>query len=58
MQIRNSDYDYEELRNHAIPVYEARLQVDKKESELPNHVNMKLVNELVAAINEQALKVV
>ena len=58
MQIRNSDYDYEELRNHVIPVYEARLQVDKKESELPNHVNMKLVNELVAAINEQALKVV
>lgn len=58
MQIRNSDYDYEELRNHVIPVYEARLQVDKKESELPNHVNMKLVNELVAAISEQALKVV
>lgn len=58
MQIRNSDYDYEELRNHVIPVYEARLQVDKKESELPDHVNMKLVNELVVTINEQVLKVV
>nr|DAK68556.1 MAG TPA: RNA repair pathway protein [Caudoviricetes sp.] len=58
MQIRNSDYDYDELRNHLIPIYEARLKTDKKESELPDHVNMKLVNELVMTINEQALKVV
>ena len=57
MQIRNGDYDYDELRNHVIPVYEARLRADKKESELPDHVNMKLVNELVVAINEEALKV-
>lgn len=57
MQIRNSDYDYEELRNHVIPVYEARLQVDKKESELPERVNMSRVNELVMAINEEALKI-
>lgn len=58
MRIRNGDYDYDELRNHVIPVYEAHLKADKKESELPDHVNMKLVNELVMAINEQALKVV
>ena len=57
MRIRNSDYDYEELRNHVIPIYEARLKTDKKESELPDHVNMKLVNELVMTINEEALKV-
>ena len=58
MRIRNGDYDYDELRNHVIPVYESRLKVDKKESELPDRVNMKLVNELVVTINEQALKVV
>lgn len=58
MQLRNGDYDYEELRKHTIPVYEARLQADKKETELPDRVNMKQVNELVVAINEQALKVV
>lgn len=57
MQIRNSDYDYDELRNHVIPVYEARLRADKKESELPDHVNMKLVNELVMTINGESLKV-
>lgn len=57
MQIRNSDYDYDELRNHLIPIYEARLKTDKKESELPDHVNTKLVNELVMAINEESLKV-
>lgn len=57
MQIRNSDYDYEELRNHVIPVYKARLQVDKKESELPERVNMSRINELVMAINEEALKI-
>ena len=56
MQIRNSDYDYDELRNHLIPIYEARLKTDKKESELPDHVNMKAVNELVMTINEMALK--
>lgn len=58
MQIRNGDYDYEELRKHTIPIYEARLQADKKETELPDRVDMKQVNELVMAINEQALKVV
>lgn len=57
MQIRNGDYDYDELRNHVIPVYEARLRADKKESELPEHVNMKAINELVMTINEEALKV-
>ena len=57
MRLRNGDYDYEELRNHVIPVYEARLQVDKKESELPDRINMSRVNELVVAINEQALKI-
>ena len=57
MRLRNGDYDYEDLRNHVIPVYEARLQVDKKESELPDRINMSRVNELVVAINEQALKI-
>lgn len=57
MQIRNSDYDYDELRNHLIPIYEARLKTDKKESELPDHVNIKLVNELVVTINKEALKI-
>lgn len=38
-------------------MYEARLQVDKKESELPDRINMSRVNELVVAINEQALKI-
>lgn len=57
MRLRNGDYDYEELRNHVIPMYEARLQVDKKESELPDRINMSRVNELVVAINEQALKI-
>lgn len=58
MQIRNGDYDYEELRKHTIPIYEARLQADKKETELPDRVDMKQVNELAVTINEQALKVV
>lgn len=57
MQLRNGDYNYEELRKHTIPVYEARLQIDKKETELPDRVDMKRVNELVMTINERALKV-
>ena len=57
MRLRNGDYNYEELRNYVIPVYEARLQADKKESELPDRVDMKRVNELVVTINERALKI-
>ena len=57
MQLRNGDYNYEELRKHTIPVYEARLQADKKETKLPDRVDMKRVNELVMTINERALKV-
>nr|DAJ21793.1 MAG TPA: putative nucleotidyltransferase [Siphoviridae sp. ctHdl3] len=37
--------------------YEKRLLYDKENTTLPDHVNMKLVNELVMTINEQALKV-
>lgn len=58
MKLRNGDYDYEELRKHVIPTYEARMKVDKKESELPDRVDMKRVNELVMAINERALRIV
>ena len=57
MLIRNGDYDYKELRKWVIPALETRLQVDKKETELPAQVDMKRVNELVMAINERALKV-
>lgn len=57
MQIRNGDYDYEELRKHTIPEYEFRLQADKKKTELPDRVDMSRVNELAMAINEMALKV-
>ena len=55
--IRNGDYDYKKLRDEVIPVFEKRLAVDKKETSLPDNVNMKLVNELVMTINEEALKV-
>lgn len=58
MKLRNGEYDYEELRGHVIPTYEARMKADKKESELPDRVDMKRVNELVVTINEQALKIV
>ena len=57
MRLRNGNYDYEELRKHVIPIYEARMKVDKKESDLPDRVDMNRVNELVMAINERALKI-
>lgn len=57
MKLRNGNYDYEELRKHVIPIYEARMEVDKKESDLPDRVDMNRVNELVMAINERALKI-
>ena len=57
MKLRNGDYDYEELRKHVIPIYEARMKVDKKESDLPDRVDTNRVNELVVSINERALKI-
>ena len=57
MRLRNGDYDYEELRNYVLPVYETRLQNDKKETELPDNVNWKLVNELVMTVNKESLEI-
>ena len=57
MRLRNGDYDYEELRNYVLPVYETRLQNDKKETELPDNVDWKRVNELVMTVNEESLKI-
>lgn len=57
MDIRNGKYDYAQLRNEVVPVFEKRLAVDKKETSLPDNVNMELINELVITINEEALKV-
>lgn len=55
--IRNGQYDYKKMRDEVIPVFEKRLAVDKKETSLPDNVNLKFVNELVMTINEEALKV-
>lgn len=53
--IRNGRYDYKKLRDEVIPVFEKRLAADKKETSLPDNVNMETVNELAMAVNEQAL---
>lgn len=57
-KFRFGEYDYLEWRVHVLPVYEARMKTACENSSLPDHVNMKLVNELAMTINEQALKVV
>lgn len=57
-KFRFGEYDYLEWRAYVLPVYEARMKTACKNSSLPDHVNMKLVNELAMTINEQALKVV
>lgn len=57
-KFRFGEYDYLEWRAYVLPVYEARMKTACKNSSLPDHVNMKLFNELTMTINEQALKVV
>lgn len=57
-KFRFGEYDYLEWRAYVLPVYEARMKTACENSSLPDHVNMKLVNELAMTINEQALKVV
>ena len=54
---RFGEYDYVEWRTHVVPLYETKMKSSCENSVLPDHVNMKLVNELVMAINEEALKV-
>lgn len=56
-KFRYGEYDYLKWRNHVVPVYEARMKSSCENSTLPDHVNMKLVNELAMTINEEALKV-
>lgn len=56
-KFRFGEYDYLEWRAYVLPVYEARMKTSCENSSLPDHVNMKLVNELAMTINEQALKV-
>ena len=55
-KFRFGEYDYLEWRVHVLPVYEARMKCSCENSSLPEHVNMKAVNELVVTINEEALK--
>ena len=57
-KFRFGEYDYAEWRAYVVPVYEHRMKSSCENSALPDHVNMKLVNELVMTINEEALKVV
>lgn len=56
-KFRFGEYDYLEWRAHVLPVYEARMKCSCENSSLPDHVDMKAVNELVMTINEEALKV-
>lgn len=56
-KFRFGEYDYTEWRAYVVPVYEARMKSSCENSNLPEHVNMKTVNELVVTINEMALKV-
>lgn len=56
-KFRFGKYDYLEWRVHVLPVYEARMKYSCENSSLPEHVNMKAVNELVMTINEMALKI-
>lgn len=57
-KFRFGEYDYTEWRAYVVPVYEARMKSSCENSNMPEHVDMKAVNELVMTINEQALKVV
>lgn len=56
-KFRFGEYDYAEWRAYVVPVYETKMKSSCENSGLPDHVNMKLVNELVMTINEEALKV-
>ena len=56
-RFRLGEYDYAEWRAYAVSLFEATMKYSCENSVLPDHVNMKLVNELVMTINEAALKV-
>lgn len=56
-KFRFGEYDYLEWRVYVLPIYEARMKTACENSSLPDHVNMKLVNELAMTINEEAIKV-
>lgn len=55
-KFRFGEYDYTEWRAYVVPVYEARMKSSCENSNMPEHVDMKAVNELVMTINEMALK--